>query len=312
MLDFKRERVLFGIRRLLINLDFFMVKFGGEGVIDQKETEDVALSGLPTNIQDWFNEASEEIGSGLNGVKRIWQKFPEEEINKFFSSKVSDSQKKELAETLLKVAGSSVEDNRRDGAYLLGADFLLDERRNVALLAAKNKLEIPYGEYFDEMDKDTRFINDPNVGRKWAEDEKRLTQEARMKVEVLFNSKKEKIGKGFAFEETPQGTAVFFNGNLVGVFKGAEFSEKPSNKDIIVWKQRELVDMYKFQDRKTAQMRERIYAWGEGWDEPENIFQDADVESNRSINMTAPTISVDGKIWFQVDGKPKEIDLYDR
>lgn len=125
-------------------------------------------------------------------------------------------------------------------------------------------------------------------------------------LEKLSNDKREIVGEGLEFVSSEYGESkqVYLDGELVGSFVNAEFSEKSTNGEVVAWVTREIID----QNRVTGtQNRDRVFAWKKGMKEPQEIFEDHAWSSERYLRVFAPEVDDDGTIKVEIiSGDKKE------
>lgn len=127
-------------------------------------------------------------------------------------------------------------------------------------------------------------------------------EEVALLLEKLSNEKKI-TGKGLEFvnSEYTQGKQVYLDGELIGSFDNAEFSEKPTNGEVVAWVTHEVIDRNNITG---TQNRDIAYAWKKGVGTKE-IFEDHAWSSERYLRVSAPKVDSDGTIKIEVTSGDK-------
>lgn len=119
---------------------------------------------------------------------------------------------------------------------------------------------------------------------------------AKLEIDIIkkLKIKPEQIkGEGLETLRTQVGNLGYLNGELIGPLTNAEFSDKPTNGEVVAWVVREKIDEDYF---RGDQIRFTVYAWRSGLKEPQELFEDHAYSKERSIHVSAPEVTPEGEI----------------
>lgn len=221
-------------------------------------------------------------------------------MEKILTLNVPKEKREEFALALYKKYNDAAKPKRREGSYNIPVSLFIDKRLSLLENMAKSELSITdYPEKIKELIKDTDYIDDPNVGRKWAYRSLAEIEEADSKIKALSSDKKEELGQGLKIEkaEHSSGQKIYLDGKFIKMAINAEFSEKPTNGEIVAWVEKEIID----QDRVMGtQNRDNVLVWKKGYKNPKIIFEDHAWSKERYFRVFAPEVDADGTINVEV------------
>ncbi|MDA2936174.1 hypothetical protein MYX06_03075 [Patescibacteria group bacterium AH-259-L05] len=121
-------------------------------------------------------------------------------------------------------------------------------------------------------------------------------QETAVKIEQMLGETPEGLtGSGLEFVPSSigGGQKVYLNGQFVTTTVNARFSDSPTNGEVVAWLVVEQID---YCNIRGAQISCKVFAWKNGLEEPEQVFEDHAYSSERSFSVDAPKVSKDGKV----------------
>jgi hypothetical protein len=121
-------------------------------------------------------------------------------------------------------------------------------------------------------------------------------------IEILISEKPAEItGKGLEVVDLKSGRVAYLDGELIGYVGNAQFSEKPTNGEVVAWVVSEVIDRDVV---KGTQTQDTVYVWKKGWKEPKKIFEDHAWSMERYFRVLPPEVTEDGKVKIkEISGK---------
>lgn len=218
------------------------------------------------------------------------------------SDKVDEEQKRAFVDEIWKRFNAqstrAYEKERNMRPYV---DYIMQ----ALLSVAEAKVEIPnFEKIIETLVQKTKQINQRGFGN-YKSGMLADIEIGEEKIKSLLEQSSENIEPGFSMKEAEyaRGTKLYLDGKFLGIAENAQFSNQPSNGEIVAWVSRELIDY----DRvvKGSQWRHNVFVWKKGWDSPKRIFEDHAYESERQFNVLPPIVTPDGKIEVEVDSRGK-------
>ncbi|MBU4030942.1 hypothetical protein KJ756_02195 [Patescibacteria group bacterium] len=175
--------------------------------------------------------------------------------------------------------------------------------------AAKQKIVLP--DYKDKLQKIGQAVY--SISSMWYSDasinvQRNKFEEISILVKKAGGEKDEGItGKGLEFAKSEYGNAqhVYLDGEIVGGFFHAEFSEKATNGEAVAWLESEIIDRDTI---RGTQNRDSVYVWKKGWKKPKRILEDHAWSDEKYFRIFAPEVTQEGKIKITRIDKDKTVE----
>ncbi|EKE20453.1 MAG: hypothetical protein ACD_7C00576G0001 [uncultured bacterium] len=186
------------------------------------------------------------------------------------------------------------------------SDLNMESRLNILISAAASGLILPdHKERIKKINSVINYIPSGYYSGRVISRMREDIEEVALLLEELSNEKKI-TGKGAGLEfvnsEYTQSKQVYLDGELIGGFDNAEFSENPTNGEIVAWVTHEVID----RDRIAGtQNRDIVYAWKKGTGGPIQLFEDHAWSNERYLRVFAPEVESDGTIKVEIKSGDK-------